>query len=94
MSVKNAIRSVCMPILNLFESGTEPYEYKPSHRKILIAFGCLFTGLATSVLWFSQGEDIGYMIPVVVFGSVGLLSLLIAFVGTDRAVAKIWKSSR
>ena len=94
MSVKNVIRSACMPVLNLFESGTESYEYKPSHRKILIAFGCLFSGLAISVLWFSQGEDIAYMIPVVVFGGVGLLSLLIGFIGKDRAVAKIWSSSR
>jgi len=94
MSVKNVIRSICSPILNMFESGTEPYTYKPSHRTILIVFGLLFSGLAASVLWFSQGADVGYLIPVVVFGGVGLLSLLIGFVGTDRAVAKIWNSGR
>ena len=83
-----------MPILTLFESGSEPYEYKPSHRKILYAFGCIFTGLASSVFWFAQGEEWAYFIPVVVFGSIGLLSLLIAYTGSDRAVAKIWSSSR
>ena len=83
-----------MPILKLFESGSETFEYKPSHRKILFAFGCIFTGLASLVFWFAQGEELGYFIPVVVFGSVGLLSLLIAYAGSDRAVAKIWSSSR
>ena len=94
MTIKNVIRSMCMPILNLFESGTEEYNYKPSHRTILIVFGSMFIGLAALVLWFSQGADLGYFIPVVVFGGVGLLSLIIGFVGTDRAVSKIWSSSR
>jgi len=94
MSVKNTIRSLCSPILNIFESGNEPFTYKPSHRKILIVFGVLFSGLASAVFWFSQGLDLGYFIPVVVFGGVGLLSLLIGFVGTDRAVAKLWSSGR
>lgn len=94
MSVKNTLRSLCMPILKQFESGSEAYEYKPSQRKILLAFGCIFTGLAALVFWFAQGEELGYFIPVIVFGSVGLLSLLIASVGSDRAVAKIWGSSR
>ena len=94
MSVKNILRGLCMPILKPFESGSEPYEYKPSHRNILYAFGCIFTGLASLVFWFAQGEELGYFIPVIVFGSVGLLSLLIAYAGSDRAVAKIWRSSR
>jgi hypothetical protein len=94
MPVKNTVRSLCMPILRPFESGSEAYECKPSHRKILFAFGCIFTGLATLVFWFAQGQEFGYFIPVVVFGSVGLLSLLIAYAGNDRAVAKIWSSSR
>jgi len=94
MSVKNTLRSLCAPILKPFESGSEAYEYKPSHRKILLAFGCIFTGLASLVFWFAQGQDLGYFIPVIVFGGVGLLSLLIAYAGSDRAVAKIWRSSR
>jgi len=94
MSVKNTVRNLCMPILKLFESGTEPYEYKASHRKILLAFGCLFTGLASLVFWFAQGEELGYFIPVLVFGSVGLLSILIAYAGNDRAVSKVWSSGR
>lgn len=54
--------------------------------------GCLFSGLATLVFWFAQGEDPGYLLPVFIFGGGGLLSLLIGLVGNDRAVAKIWGS--
>ena len=54
--------------------------------------GCLFSGLATAVLIFSPEGDLGYLIPVVVFGGGGLLCLLIGLIGTDRAVAQIWGS--
>jgi len=90
--MKHILRTLFSPILNLFESGTDPVVYKPSHRKILIFMGCLFSGLATAVLIFSPEGDLGYLIPVVVFGGGGLLCLLIGLIGTDRAVAKIWGS--
>lgn len=80
------------PILNIFESGDEPFVYKPSHRTILVVLGCLFSGLATLVVVFAQGEDPGYLLPVLVFGAVGLVSLLVGLIGNDRAVAKIWGS--
>lgn len=91
--MKKALRSIFAPILNLFESGTEEYSYKPSHRTILIAMGGLFMGLSLAVLFFSQeSEDIGYLFPVLIFGGGGLVSWIVAFLGTDRAVAKIWGS--
>ena len=90
--MKSLFRSIFSPILNIFESGNESYLYKKSHRVILIIMGLLFTGLASLVYILAEGEDIGYLLPVVVFGSVGLLSLLIGFIGEDKAVAKIWGS--
>lgn len=90
--MKQILRRLFSPILNLFESGTDPYAYKPSHRSILLIMGGLFCGLAALVLYFAWGADLGYFLPVVIFGGVGLLSLLIGFLGTDRAVAKVWGS--
>lgn len=90
--MKNQLRILFSPLLNIFESGTEPFNYKPSHRKILVIMGCLFFGLAAAVFFLAQGEDLGYFLPVLIFGGTGLLSLLIGFLGTDRAVAKIWGS--
>ena len=94
MSIKKKLRTLFSPVLNIFESGTETYNYKPSHRKILIVMGGLFTSLASLVLWLAQGEDPGYLLPVLVFGVAGLLSLLIGLIGNDRAVARIWGSQK
>lgn len=90
--MKKILRTLFAPILNIFESGSEEFIYKPSHRLILIVMGCIFSGLATAVFIVAQGQNPGYFLPVLVFGSVGLISLLIGFIGTDRAVAKIWGS--
>lgn len=54
--------------------------------------GCLFSGMATAVFIFLPADDLGYLIPVLVFGVAGVISLLVGLIGTDRAVAKIWGS--
>ncbi len=90
--MKQQLRKIFSPILNIFESGSDPFAYKPSHRTVLVIMGGLFSGLATLVFFLAQGKDPGYFFPVVIFGGAGLLSLLVGFLGTDRAVAKIWGS--
>jgi len=75
----------------MFENGDEPYAVKPLNRKILITIGVLFLGLVSVVIYLSydKGEP-GYLIPVVVFSAVSLVSLVVGLLGNDRAVAKIW----
>jgi len=90
--MKLLLRKLFSPILNIFESGNETIVYKKSHRTVLIVMGILFTGLASLVFVLAQGEELGYLIPVIVFGGAGLLSLVIGFLGNERAVAKIWGS--
>lgn len=89
--MKSSFRTLFSPILKYFESGVGSYNYKKSHRIILIVVGCLFLllsfisiagGLATSLM--------GAAIPFLVFFLGGLLCLAIGALGTDRAVAKIW----
>ena len=92
--MKQTLRIIFSPILNIFESGTEEFVYKPSHRIILVFLGCLFSGLATAVFMVAQGKDPGYFLPVLIFGSVGIISLIVGLIGTDRAVAKIWGSRK
>ena len=79
------------PILNIFEGGDEPYSAKPLNRKILIVIGVLFSGLCSVVVYLSydKGEP-GYIIPVIVFSAVALVALVVGFLGSDRAVAKVW----
>jgi hypothetical protein len=89
--MKQLLRKLCSPILNGLESGDEPYAVKPLNRKILVVIGVLFLGLGSAVAYLSidMGE-IGFLIPVVVFGGVSLVTLVVGVLGTDRAVAKIW----
>ena len=90
--LKNLIRTLFAPLLNPLEAGDEPYNYKPSHRTILLVVSALFCGLATAVGWLAWGIDPGYLFPVVVFGGVSITGLVVGTVGSDRAVAKIWGS--
>ena len=92
--MKNLFRTLFAPIFNIFESGDEPFNYKPSHRTILLVIGTLFSGLAGAVCWLVWGMEPTYLLPVVVFGSLAFLSLLIGLLGTDRAVAKVWNSRK
>ena len=92
--MKPLLRRLFSPILNLFESGSEPYSYKPSHRTILIVIGVLFSALAALLCWLVQGMEPSYLLPVMVFGGVGFVSLLVGLIGEDRAVARIWNSRR
>lgn len=95
--MKQLLRSVFSPLLGLFEGGNEPYQYKPSYRKILLVFAFLFSALAAFVLWLMLSADIsqpGYFLPVLVFGGIGLLALLVGLLGTDRAVSRLWHSAR
>ncbi len=91
--MKTTLRKLFSPILNIFESENEPYEYKPLNRKILIFISSVFFFLMALVVYLiPKGADPGYYIPVVVFGSLSTVGLVVGLLGTDRAVAKIWNN--
>ncbi|UCD33327.1 MAG: hypothetical protein JSV38_05515 [Desulfobacterales bacterium] len=89
--MKTQLRRLFWFILQYFEKGNEPYNYKPLNRKILVIVGFLFIGLSTVTLYLSiDAEGYGYLIPVIVFFGVGFVSITVGFLGSDRAVSKIW----
>ena len=90
--MKERLRKVFLPILNIFEVGDEAFVYKPSHRSILKILSFMLSCLAAAVFVLGRGEDLGYLLPVFLFGGVGFVGMTVAFLGTDRAVAKIWGS--
>lgn len=90
--MKNTFRKLFAFILTPLESGSEDFVYKPSHRSILIGVGTIFVGLASIVFNMALGKDVGYLLPVIIFGLAGLLSLIVGLLGSDRAVAKVWGS--
>lgn len=90
--MKSLLRQLFSPLLTPLESGDEPYAYRPSHRKILLGLSSLFLMLSTGMFFLAKGQDPGYLIPVVVFGGVALVGLVVGSVGKDRAVSKLWGS--
>jgi len=91
--MKVMLRKIASPILNYFESGDEAFVYQKSHRKILIAVGVLFFFLSSVSLFVTiETGQYGGMIPILVFLSAGVVCGIIGFLGTDKAVARIWKS--
>lgn len=89
--MKNFLRTVFSPVLNLFEKGEEPYAYRPSQRLILVAVAVLFLFLAAISFYFGiNAGGTGAFIPALVFFLAGSTSLIVAGLGNERAVAKIW----
>ena len=91
--MKEFLRKVFSPILNPFESGDDNYAYRPSHRKILIVVGALFLVLSTGAAAGTVVAELyGGLIPVAVFLAVGLVCEVVGLLGSDKAVARMWKS--
>ncbi|MDB4836925.1 hypothetical protein OAH87_00460 [Marinomonas sp.] len=92
--MKDMMRKLFAPILNIFESGEGEYNYKKSHRTILIVFGllCFLIGSVSLTFALKIGEPVGAL-PIVVFYLTGLVCEVVALLGSDRAVARIWKRS-
>jgi len=91
--MKNALRKLFSPILNIFENSKDEYAYKPSHRTILLAVGTLFLILSGFgvVVAIVAGQP-GGAFPAIVFGLIGAVCLIVGGLGTDKAVANIWKN--
>jgi len=91
--MKSLITKLLSPLLTRLENSDGNYAYSPSHRKILAVMGILFLGITGVTLYFSlQINQVGAALPVALFGSIGILCLLVAWVGSDKAVAKLWRN--
>ena len=90
--MKNIVRKLCSPILNMFESDEDEYDYRKSHRTILLVLGGLCFIIASVSFFFTlkTGEFAG-IIPISVFFITGLVCEIVGLLGSDKAVARIWK---
>lgn len=91
---KDIFRKIFWPILCFFEKEGQQGSaggYRPSHRKILFAVGFLFFVLSMATLFFVMiTGTIGGLFPVVVFSLISLVCAVVATLGSDSAVARIW----
>lgn len=91
--MKQTLRNLFQPILRVFESGDGAYRYETSHRKILLAVGVLFLFLsAVSAMMAIRLSELGGLIPTLIFFTIGFVCEIVGFLGSDRAVAKMWGS--
>lgn len=91
--MKNIMRKIFSPILNYFESGDGEFVYKSSQRKILIAVGLLFLLVSSFAFAISvAASQMGGIFAILIFFLAGAVCEIVGLLGSDRAVAKIWKS--
>lgn len=89
--MKNTLRRTFAPILSRFETGETDYNYKKSHRTVLIVVGTLFLLLSlVSLAAAIYTAQVGASVPFVVFLCAGSVCAIVGFLGNDQAVAKIW----
>jgi uncharacterized membrane protein len=89
--MKQTLRKLFSPLLDRLEAGDGAYAYRPSHRTILMAVGALFFLLSFGAVVASVlSGGLGGVFPAVVFFTLGLVSVVVAFLGSDRAVARLW----
>lgn len=89
--MKETLRNIFRPVLAMFEKGEPAVGYRPSHRKILLAVGSLFLVLfAVSLFIAITSAQLGAIVPVLVFGGVSAVSMVVGCLGSDVAVARIW----
>lgn len=89
--MREKLKKVFAPILNIFESGEGEYSYKSSHRTILIAVGALFLLLSVASLAAAiHSAQEGAWLPAIIFFCVGAVCEIVGLLGSERAVAKIW----
>lgn len=90
--MKETLRKLCAPLLAMFETGEGEYEYKKSHRTVLVVLGllCLVIATVSLIVTMKTGELAG-IIPIMLFLLTGLVCEVVGFLGSDRAVARIWK---
>ena len=95
---RETFRKLFWPILGFFEKEDDQASaegYRPSHRKILFAVGFLFFVLAAATLFFALiYGTLGTLFPVVVFFAISLVCAVVATLGSDGAVARIWGNQR
>jgi len=91
--MKALLTKLAYPILNALEKSEGSYEYSPSHRTILKVMGFLFMVISAVGLYFSMKiEQWAGLFPVILFAGIGILCWIVAFLGSDKAVSKLWRN--
>lgn len=91
--MKPTLRNLFAPILTRFEQGNDEFKYDKTHRAITIAVGILFSIICTgSIYLLILTKTPAAIFPIIAFGGVSIVALVVGCLGSDRAIAKVWNS--
>lgn len=88
--MKNTLKTIFSPILNIFENNNDEFIYRSLNRKIVLFISIVFSLLAFALpAYMPQLVEMGYWFVMVVFGGLSFVGLVVGFLGSDKAVAKL-----
>ena len=88
--MKTLLNKLFSPILNVFEKNNDEYVYRSLNRKIVLFISLVFLLLAFALpIAIPKLILMGYWFVMLVFGCLGLVGLIVASLGSDKAVAKL-----
>ncbi|WP_373019271.1 hypothetical protein [Thiomicrorhabdus sp.] len=91
--MKNLLLKLASPILTPLENSEGDFEYSPTHRKVLKIMGFMFISLGFVGTYFSLlANQIAGLLPVIIFVGTGLVCLIVGYLGSDKAVSKLWRN--
>lgn len=89
-TMKERLRKLMNPLLSRFENNSDDYQLTPTNRKVALFISGTFLILAIVIPFIVWPQPItSFIFPVIVFGSLGIVGLIVGTLGTDHAVAKL-----
>ena len=86
----NLLKNFFSPILNIFEKNNDEFIYRRLNRKIVLFISIVFSLLAFGLpAYMPKLIEMGYWFVMIVFGTLSIVGLIVGFLGSDKAVAKL-----
>lgn len=88
--MKNILKIIFSPILNIFENNDDEFICRSLNRKIVLFISVVFFLLAFALPYYMpQLIQMGYWFVMIVFGSLSSVGLIVGTLGSEKAVAKL-----
>lgn len=88
--MKNTLKKIFSPILNIFENNNDEFVTRSLNRKIVLFISLVFSLLAFALPAFMPSLiELGYWFVMLVFGALSSVGFVVGLLGSDKAVAKL-----
>ncbi len=88
--MKKRLCQIFGPILRIFENDSDEFILTPTNRKVTLFIGVTFVIIAVLIPIIGASQPVmAYIFPVIVFGSIGFVGVVVGSLGSDHAVAKL-----